>query len=277
MPHLLDRFSNKWIMRTPKYNRLYIRGKFREIVMKQYFYLRSRYDTLLYKWYKSWCGDFFDDHALIEDMDTLTVHTSPHCSFCRENSDLPISSLHYRLSSWHGHTEYISSYIYFLLKPPQGMHTRCITSKDDDIGSSSIELLDSPLREHTNLLSTSSSIWSIFSIHFEDHFYTWKLLLENFHDDQPTESWVKKSNNHILFRKLIFSNYEKPTHSLNYTGSSLPRNFTSEYFWRKFFTRMKCFYSKIRSEKIFHDPYICHKSTCSNTLGSCILVQYTHH
>ena len=121
-------------------------------------------------------------------MHALSVHPSTHSSFRREDSYLPISTLHDCFGSWYCHTEYMSPDEYFLLHPSQCMYARGIAREDHHICSASPESLDSCLRELSDIISRLCSIWSMYSIHLEDHLYIWKNSLELFHDDLSTES-----------------------------------------------------------------------------------------
>jgi hypothetical protein len=81
---------------------------------------------------------------------------------------------------------------------------RCgVTGEDDNIGSSDMESFYSLLGQLSDLLATTVSIGSIGRIHFEDHIDVWEFFLELSHHDLPTESRVKKSNNHKKIKKLL--------------------------------------------------------------------------
>ena len=121
-------------------------------------------------------------------MDSFLVHPTLHRRLGREDSDFPISTFDYRLSSWHCHSEDMSSGEYLLLEPPQCMHARSIACEDHDIGSPLKELLDSHSRQYTDLFSRFSTVWSMLSVHLEDHLYIGKLFLKSLHDELPTES-----------------------------------------------------------------------------------------
>ena len=121
-------------------------------------------------------------------MYAFAVHPSTHGGFCREDSYLPISTLYDCLCSWYCHSEDMLPDKYFSLHPPQCMDARGIAREYDHICSASPESLDSRLRELSDLISRLSSVWSMCSVHLEDHSGIWKGFLEVFHDDLTTES-----------------------------------------------------------------------------------------
>ncbi len=77
---------------------------------------------------------------------------------------------------------------YLLLEPSECMNARGIACEDYDISSSGKELLDSYSRKYTDLFSGFPTVWSMFSVHLEDHLYIGKLFLKSLHDELPTES-----------------------------------------------------------------------------------------
>lgn len=120
-PYTLDRLTNERIVCTSEYERLDIRRELREVFSEQCIDLRSRYDPLFDQWYESWGCDVLYDDTIIQYMNSLLIHTTPHGCLSSKNSDFCISSLDNCLSSWDRHTENMSTWEYISLEPTKCM------------------------------------------------------------------------------------------------------------------------------------------------------------
>jgi hypothetical protein len=136
-------------------------------------------------------------------MHSLFVHPTPDRCLSREDSDSPISSLCYRLSSWHRHTEDVIPDEYLSLEIAECVDRCSIAGEDHYISSPIMEPLDSCDRERSDLVTTTVSVGSIVPIHLEDHLDVWEFFLELSHHDLSTESRVKKSDTHRIKRLCL--------------------------------------------------------------------------
>lgn len=161
-------------------------------------------NPLLYEWYESWCSDLLYDDTIIEDMDTLLIHTRTYRRLGREDSYMLISFWHNCFRSWYRHPEDMPPGVYLLLEPSERMDARSITGKDDDIDSLLEQIAHASLRECTYLISCFITVWGIFRVHKKYHLYIGKYFLEFSHDYLSTETRVEKSDFHNLYYKWKF-------------------------------------------------------------------------
>ena len=121
--------------------------------MKESINLLSCGNSLLDQWYESWSRYFLYDDAIIQYMDSLSIHATPYCRVSREDSDLSIASLDHCLCSWNRHSEDMSIRIDISLEPAESMDTRRIAGEDDDICPTSKEPINSGFRENSYLIT----------------------------------------------------------------------------------------------------------------------------
>lgn len=192
------RITDERIVSTSEDECLDIRRELCQIFPEQCIDLRSWYDSCFDQWYESWGWDLLYNNRVIEDIHTLTIHTTPNRSISCKDSYPVVSPIDHCLSSWHRDAENMISNEYLCLEVTQGIYRCRITSEDNYVSSASMESLYSCNSEHTYLISTPMSIRSIRTIHLEDHLDLWEFFLELSHHDLSTESWVKKSDTHEL-------------------------------------------------------------------------------
>ena len=187
-PYVLDRLTDQRIVSTSEDECSGIRSKLREVFSEQYIDLGSCYDTLFDQWNEPWSCNLLNYDRIIEDMYSFFVHTGTHRGLRSEDSYFFISTYRNCLSSWHRHTEDLTSDEYLRLHPSQGMHTCSIASKYNNISSSCIEPLDSFFCQISYLIATPVSIWSIVPIHLEDHLDIWIFTTKRLHHYLSPES-----------------------------------------------------------------------------------------
>lgn len=154
-------------------------------------------------------------------MHSFFVHFCSHRCFSCKNPDMMISSFNNSFSSWHGHSENMSTNKYLSLEPSECVHWSGITGQDNHISSTCKKSFHSFFCKFPNLISTSMSVRSIFSIHFENHRNIWELFPKNSHNHLSAESWVKKSNKHFI----VLSSVTQIIHQVKgeyYQGFNVP-------------------------------------------------------
>lgn len=198
-PYSLDTRAYERIMGASKDESFDIRRELREILTEECIDHISWSDTLLNEWNESGCCDLLDRDGIIEDMDSRAIHPSADSSFCREDSDMLISSFDNCLSPGNRHSEDMTTDHSFSLEPAKCMDTRGITGEYHHCSTTVKKFLDSGIRECSYFFPRSTSVGSVFSVHLEDHRYFWEFSLEVLHNELSSESWVEKSENEVTF------------------------------------------------------------------------------